>query len=208
MARASLRRLSARLAVPVKALMHRFPGLNAAVWNVQYRLGMWNYIDSGTGAQVMALLEKYTDRPKILDLGCGKSINIRLTADKYRHYHGVDISVNAIQTARRLARPDTSFEVADILRYETGQRYSAILLREVLYYLPDEQIAEFLRRIAGFLEPAGKIFIQLWDTSTYTQSLDIVRHSGLRVLEEQVTRANGDPESPESIVMVLATPTG
>jgi SAM-dependent methyltransferase len=193
------------LAVPVKALMHRFPGLNAAVWNVQYRLGMWDYIDSGSAPQIMALLDKYTDRPKILDLGCGKSMNIGLTAGKYRHYHGVDISMNAIQTARKLARPDTSFEVADIFRYETGQRYGVILLREVLYYFPAEKVAEFLRRIAGFLEPAGKIFIQFWDASACVQLVDIVRNSGLRVLEEQVSRATG---GPESVVMVLATRTG
>ena len=205
MGSASFLRLPPRPAVPVKALMHRFPRLNAAVWNVQYRLGMWNYIDSGSGAQIRALLEKYADRPKILDLGCGRTINTGLTADKYRHYHGVDISMNAIQTARRLARPNTSFEAADILRYETGQRYDAILLREVLYYLPAEKVAEFLRRIAGFLEPVGKIFIQFWDASACMQSIDIVRNSGLRVLEEQVTRANG---GPESIIIVLALRTG
>jgi SAM-dependent methyltransferase len=200
----SLRPLS-RLAVPVKASMRRFPRLNAAVWNVQYRLGMWNYIDAGSGAQLMTLLEKYTVRPEILDLGCGRSINIGLNAGNYRHYHGVDISMNAIATARRLARPDTSFEVADILGYETGRRYDAILLREVLYYLPAEKIPEFLRRIAGFLEPAGKIFIQFWDTSACAQSADIVRNSGLRVLEEQVSGADG---GPQSIIMVLATRTG
>jgi len=200
----SLRPLS-RLAVPVKASMRRLPRLNAAVWNVQYRLGMWNYIDSGSGAQIVALLDKYTVRPQILDLGCGRSINIGLSAGKYRHYHGVDISVNAIQTARRLARPDTSFEVADILGYETARRYDAILLREVLYYLPAEQVPGFLRRIAGFLEPAGTIFIQFWDAGACAQSVDIVRNSGLRVLEEQVSRANG---GPESIIMVLATRTG
>jgi SAM-dependent methyltransferase len=197
-------RLAARLAVTVKELLHRFPGLNAAVWNVQYRLGRWDYIDSGSGAQIMALLDKYDDRPKILDLGCGKSMNIGLTAGTYRHYHGVDISMSAIQTARKLARPDTSFEVADILRYETGQRYGVILLREVLYYLPAEKVAEFLRRIEGFLEPAGKIFIQLWDARACAQSVAIVRNSGLRVLEERVSRANG---GPESIVMVLAART-
>jgi SAM-dependent methyltransferase len=205
MVSASFLRLPSRLAVPVKALMLRFPGLNAAVWNIQYRLGMWNYIDSGSGPQITALLDKYTDRPKILDLGCGKSMNIRLPAGKYRHYHGVDISLNAIQAARKLARPDTSFEVADILGYETGQRYGVILLREVLYYLPAGKVAEFLRRIAGFLEPAGKIFIQFWDAGACAQFVDIVRNSGLRVLEEQVATANG---GPESVVMVLATRTG
>jgi cyclopropane fatty-acyl-phospholipid synthase-like methyltransferase len=185
--------------------MHRFPGLNAAVWNVQYRLGMWDYIDSANGAQITALLDKYTDRPRILDLGCGRSVNIRLAAGKYRHYHGVDISVHAIQTARKLAGPDTSFEVADILTYETDLRYDAILLREVLYYLPAEKVAEFLRRIGGFLDTAGKIFIQFWDTSACAQSVSLVRNCGLRVQEEQIATASG---GPDSMVMVLATGKG
>jgi SAM-dependent methyltransferase len=171
--------------------MHRFPRFNAAIWDVQYRLGMWGGIDSGSGAQIMTLLEKYTTKPTILDLGCGKAMNLRLTADNYRYYHGVDISAASIQAARKYARPHSSFEVADILTYETTERYDAILLREVLYYLPKGEIAEFLQRVTAILEPNGKIFIQFWDESACAECIGIVLNSGVPVLEKQVQNDKG-----------------
>ena len=48
-AQVSLRPFS-RMAAPVKMLTNQFPSFNAAIWNMQYRLGMWNGIDSATGA--------------------------------------------------------------------------------------------------------------------------------------------------------------
>jgi len=195
--------VSAKITAPVKMLVNRFPALNAAIWDLQYRLGMWDDLDTATGAQVVTLLEKYTAKPDILDLGCGKGINLHLTANRYHHYHGVDISNSSIQSARKHARPNTSFEVADILRYESAERYDAILLREVLYYIPMQQITEFLRRTAGFLKPDGKIFIQLWDKNSCTEYIDIIANVGFRVLEEQVAKRDN---APESTVIVLQMP--
>jgi 2-polyprenyl-3-methyl-5-hydroxy-6-metoxy-1,4-benzoquinol methylase len=192
--------ISTRITTPVKALVNRFPVINAAIWDLQYRLGMWDDLDRATGAQVIALLERYTVKPDILDLGCGKGINLHLAETGYGHYHGVDISTNSIQTARKHARPNTSFEVGDILRYQTAERYDAILLREVLYYIPMRQIDEFLRRTAGFLKPSGKIFIQLWDKNSCTEYIEIIANAGFRLLEEQVAKSD---EGPESTVIVL-----
>ena len=190
-------------AKPAKNLISRFPVLNAAVWDIQYRLGLWDELDSGNGAQVIALLEKHSSRPRILDLGCGKGINLHLRAGQFRHYHGVDISTNSIRAARRHARPDMTFEAADILRYDTPEHYDAILLREVLYYLPQPKIGEFLRRTARFLEPGGKLFIQFWDTSACGEYIDIVTGAGLPVLEQQV---NQNSAGPESVLVVLGPP--
>jgi SAM-dependent methyltransferase len=202
---ASFLRPFSRVSVPVKMLANRFPRFNAAMWNMQYRLGMWNGIDSATGAQVIALLEKYTVKPNILDLGCGKSTNLHLDRDKYCHYHGVDISLNSIRAAREHACPNASFEVADILRYDTNERYDAILLREVLYYLPKHRIADFLRRITRFLELDGKILIQFWDKSACREYVEMVLASGLRVLEEQIRDSSNSSESTVIVLQGLAS---
>jgi 2-polyprenyl-3-methyl-5-hydroxy-6-metoxy-1,4-benzoquinol methylase len=180
---------------PVNALRIRLPRFNAAIWDIQYRLRMWNYLDAGTSEDLIHLLETYTASPRILDLGCGTSVNLQLPAGGYRHYHGVDISANAIQTARKHARANASFEVADVLGYQTAERYDAILLRDVLSCLPQQELAEFLRRIGGFLNPDGKIFIRTWDKSACAEVIRIIFDSGFRVLEEQVARAKGAPES-------------
>ena len=170
---------------------------------MQYRLGMWDRIDSGTGAPILALLQKYTTNPAILDLGCGRSLNLQLAADKYRRYHGVDISSNSIRTARKYAHPNCTFEVGDVLRYDTRERFDAILLREILYYLPKPEAAPFLRRITRFLEPGGVVLVQFWDRSACAEFIDIVLNSGLRVLQDSVSKANG---GPESTVIVLQSP--
>jgi SAM-dependent methyltransferase len=198
----SLQPLS-RLAAPVKALMRRFPRINAIVWNAQYRLGRWDYMDSEDVTQVLMLVERYFKRPSILDLGCGTSANLPLTPGKYQRYHGVDISANAIKHARALRRHNASFEVADILTYETDEMYDTILLREVIYYIPTQKVAKFLWRIAGLLSPEGKIIIKIWDTNSLAEFVDVIRNSGLRVLEEHATTLN---EGPEGIFIVLGMP--
>jgi 2-polyprenyl-3-methyl-5-hydroxy-6-metoxy-1,4-benzoquinol methylase len=200
----SLAKPLSKMTVPAKILMNKFPGLNAAVWDVQYRLGMWDRIDSASGARMIASLEKYTNGPAILDLGCGKGVNLHLAVSKYRRYHGVDISPHSIRTARKHARPNASFEAADILRYQTSERYDAILLREVLYYLPEQSIAEFLRRITGFLEPDGKILIQFWDKSACALYIDKVLNSGLEVLEEDTDKSDN---GPKMTIIVLQAPS-
>jgi SAM-dependent methyltransferase len=200
----SLRRL-ARMGAPVKVLMRLFPGLNAAVWNLRYKLGLFNYLDSAgtTGAAVLMLVERFTlGTPKILDLGCGTSANLPLSAGKYRHYHGVDVSRTAIAKARALDRSNTSFEVADILTYVTSERYDAILLREVLYYFDAENIAGLLHRLAGLLELGGKIFIQMSHDPHLGEISSAVCNCGLSVLEERTKKAPSN--GAEGVFIVLA----
>jgi SAM-dependent methyltransferase len=186
------------LAAPVNILKRRFPRLNGAIWNAQYRLGIWKYLDTSldSGSRILGLVDEYAPNPRILDLGCGTSANLPLTPGRYRHYHGVDISVTAIRQAEALGRSDASYEVADIITYDTSQKYDAILLREVLYYFLPEQAAQLLSRLAGFLEPGGKIFIQVFESVD-----EIVRSSGLSVLySRSETTTDG---APGAALMVL-----
>jgi SAM-dependent methyltransferase len=192
------RRLS-RLAAPVKALVRSSPRLNGVMWSAQYRLGKWNYLDAlaDGGAQVLTLVEEYAPNARILDLGCGTSANLPLTPGRYRHYHGVDISVTAIERARALGRPDTSFETGDILTYDTDERYDGIILREVLYYLAVDKVAGLVRRLAGLLQPGGKIFVQFY-VNAPPEFADVVRNSGLPVLEER--------DKPDGGVYIVLAP--
>lgn len=186
---------------PLKVLTRRFPKLNAAVWSAQYRLGMWKYLDDevSTGSEILALVAEYAPNPTILDLGCGTSANLPLIPGRYRRYHGVDVSATAVREGEALERPNSSFEVADILTYRTSERYDAILLREVLYYFPPEQIAGLLRRLAGFLDGDGRIFIQMFESAGYDQ---IVRTSGLPVLTFRTETS--EDGSPGAALIVLA----
>ena len=143
-------------------LTRKISRLNAASWDLQYRLGFWDYLDGERAGQgLLQIMQKYVPQASILDLGCGASANLPLLPGTYRHYHGVDISEKAIERARALGRVDTSYETADILSYVPKEAYDAILLSEVLGHLPQAKISGFLRRLSGFLTSDGVILVQI-----------------------------------------------
>lgn len=196
----SLRFLS-WLADPIKTAVRPFPRLNAVMWNTQYRLGMWDYLDAAaSGRQAVRLVEEYAPHAKILDLGCGTSASLPLSQASYRRYHGVDISATAVKRGLALGRPNTSFEVADILTYEPSEKYDVIILREVLYYLRPDQIPALLRRMAGHLEPEGMILVSLWAAYANSEVADAVRGCGLPIRLER----HWEPDSRGTFIVLGA----
>jgi SAM-dependent methyltransferase len=188
------------LATPIKGFTRTFPRVNAASWDLQYQLGLWDYLDSErAGGELLQAVRKYAGQASILDLGCGTSANLPLLPGAYRHYHGVDISRKAIKRARSLGRADTSYETADILRYKPRQSYDVILLSEVLYYLPTTKIPGFLRRLSAFLTPAGVIIVQVWAGAENPGLTAAIRDSGL-VMTTDTTPAldAGSPHASHS----------
>jgi len=176
-------------------MLRRFPRLNAAAWNAQYKLGIWNYLDTSDGA-ILSLVEEYSSKALILDLGCGTTAGLPLVPGRFKHYHGVDVSHVAIKEAQTLSRPDTSFEIADIFTYQPDREYDAILFREVLYYFSTDEAVQLLRRLAKYLETDGNIFVQVWrdgtpPDSTPNQFAEVIRNSGLALKAERV-RGNSD----------------
>lgn len=193
-------------AAPVKALTRASPRLNAAYWDLQYRLGLWGWLDAGTagGREFAVIIEEYAPQARILDLGCGTSANLPLTPGAYRHYHGVDISAEAIGRARLTGRPDAAYETADILGYVPREAYDAILLREVIYYLPLGKVSGFLGRLSGFLTDGGVIAVQVWAGERSPALSAAIEASGLPVvLEKTLDQARAHPT-----VYLLGKPHG
>jgi trans-aconitate methyltransferase len=187
-------RLAARvLNWPLRVLVRPYPRLNAMVWDLQYTLGLWRYLDHGQDPAPLEFARRVNARPRVLDLGCGTTVNLALPTDGYRHYHGVDISRAAIRRARSLRRPHTSFEVAELLSYHTAERYDVVLLREVLYYFSLDEAVGLLHRAAGFLAPGGRLIVWLYDVETPTTAglLRAVRDCGLAVHDELPAGSGG-----------------
>ncbi|MFG2060968.1 class I SAM-dependent methyltransferase [Micromonospora sp. NPDC048871] len=188
-----LRMIVGRMGAPVRALVRRSPRLNAALWDAQYALGFWGYLDEAGGGSVpLSLIEEWAPHPTILDLGCGTSANLTLSPGRYRHYHGVDISRRAIRTARSLNRADASYAVADIRGYLPPDRYDAILLREVIYYLSVDEAAELLGRLPGLLTPRGRILVQIYDVQRSRQFVQVIQDCGLDVTTWQAPGSGED----------------
>jgi SAM-dependent methyltransferase len=180
----------------VKAFARSSPRLNAALWNMQYRLGLWDYLDGGEtpGRELAEIIEQYVPQASILDLGCGTSVNLPLAPGMYRRYLGVDISAKAIKRARMIGRPNATYETADILTYAPQEAYDAILLREVFYYLPVAKVTGFLDRLSGFLAPDGVIAIQVWSGARNPDLIAAIEGSALSVMLEKALEA--DPKDP------------
>ncbi|MDG4766362.1 class I SAM-dependent methyltransferase [Solwaraspora sp. WMMD406] len=189
---------------PLTVLIRPYPRLNALVWDLQYALGLWRYLDTSPDSGPLDLVRRHVPYPRILDLGCGTTANLALPPGRYRHYHGVDISRAAIRRARSLRRPDATFEVADVLRYRGTETYDAILFREVLYYFPPDQAVGLLLRAAGMLRPGGRILIWVYDTSSPTSQELVarIRDCGLVVHEESIDSVARRP----AMTVVLGVP--
>ena len=150
-----------------------------------------------SGSSILLLVDEHAPIPRILDLGCGTSANLPLTPGSVSSITTVLISERDPSAIQGRRKPWGIH--ACVIRgcrqsstYSTNRKYDAILPREVLYYFVPDQAAQPwppAPGLAGFLEPGGKIFIQVFESVD-----EIVRSSGLSVLYRRAeTTADGGP---------------
>ncbi|SEQ85409.1 Methyltransferase domain-containing protein [Streptomyces sp. yr375] len=104
----------------------------------------------------------------VLDLGCGTGTLSLLVAEQGHRVTGVDLSPPMIDLARaKLAGHDAVFLLGDAAAPPVGgQRFDALLVRHVLWTLPDP--ARVLRHWRGLLRPGGRLVLVegVWGTVT------------------------------------------
>ncbi|GAA2899687.1 class I SAM-dependent methyltransferase [Streptomyces violaceus] len=102
----------------------------------------------------------------VLDLGCGSGSLSLLASEQGHRVTGVDLSPAMVTLAReKLAGRDAVFLVGDAAAPPIGeQRFDAVLVRHVLWALPDPGRA--LRHWAGLLRPGGRLVLVegVWGT--------------------------------------------
>lgn len=136
-------------------------------WEDQYRCGHWDFL--GTAGErarfsVIVGLLSATERPSVLDVGCGDgTLYRRFRTHGYSRYVGIDLSPRAVALAEADAARDTHFFVADATAYRPEGSFDAIVFNEVLYYL--HQPAAEVARYAESLAAGGRIIV-----STYVGS--------------------------------------
>jgi trans-aconitate methyltransferase len=140
---------------------------------------------------LLDLVKSYEGTHKtVLDLGSGTGQNVPLP-ETFR-YHGVDISEIAIAAARKAARPNATFEVADVAEYTTTEKYDIIMLREVLYYLPAAAQRSLLARMPEMLNPDGIVITQIWSVDAYRDQIEMIRGlDELRIITEPARTDGG-----------------
>ncbi|MFH8418238.1 class I SAM-dependent methyltransferase [Streptomyces collinus] len=95
----------------------------------------------------------------VLDLGCGTGSLSLLASEQGHRVTGVDLSAAMVTLAReKLAGRDAVFLVGDAAAPPVGeQRFDAVLVRHVLWALPDPGRA--LRHWCGLLRPGGRLVL-------------------------------------------------
>ncbi len=179
----------------IAAFMKRWgpPAAKQRVWDSEYKTGKWTYDKNGQHNEaqepVYQFLERYGTDGTILDLGCGSGMTALEMKNTFRAYVGVDVSEIAIQKARAALSEESSraekvrFFVGDIEKFESDTRYSIILFRESLYYVPRHQIKGMLDRYISHLHTDGVFIVRLCDREKYKGLVSLLEEN-LKVIEK------------------------
>lgn len=119
--------------------------------------------DDATGMATFQLhLERYgfaaahAQPGRVLDCACGVGYGTRrlLEADSIQAAVGVDLSADAIATAReRYAHPDARFEISDALQYRSLDQFDTVVSLETIEHVPDPQA--LVAHLVSLLRPGG-----------------------------------------------------
>lgn len=177
--------------------------LKKRLWDREFGEGRWDCLESRAGDCVYPYLEKYANRGRILDLGCGSgSTSNELAVTAYGSYTGVDISEVALEKAR--TRSDANgrtgknqYSQSDIITYVPSQTFNVILFRDSIGYVPWSRITDLLNGYAKYLEMNGVFIVRLADgTSKYKPIVDGIERS-FDVVEKYVSM------EPDAVVIVF-----
>ena len=137
------------------------------LWDEEFAVGKWNFIDETLGDCVYQYLERYAKQGRILDLGCGPGNTANeLNTGVYQTYVGVDISEAALRKARKRSQENgradkNDFAQGDFLTYRPNQQFDVILFRESMYHVPLGKVKAVLDRYAKDLRKEGVFIVRM-----------------------------------------------
>lgn len=131
----------------------------------------WNRLrnagETARYAEVRAVAERYAADGFVLDIGCSQGI--LQEGLRYRRYLGVDSFSSAIDVAAGKCDDRTAFVCADGSSYQPDRSPDAVVLNEVLYYLPDPVATA--AHYAALLSPDGALIVSIYARSWPSQRL-------------------------------------
>jgi trans-aconitate methyltransferase len=175
-----------RVAKGVFYLLTRYAGsaMRRCSFDEYYKSGRWDYLDSDHSREMVRVVEKYANKGRILDMGCGPGILVSLlNPGSFEYYRGIDASSEAIALAQKRAGEKIGFEIGDIQSYECEDNFDLIVFEESLYYVPFFRY-QLLNRYAKWLRPGGVFIVTVADPRRYAQMIRMIRGK-FRVLEDR-----------------------
>jgi 2-polyprenyl-3-methyl-5-hydroxy-6-metoxy-1,4-benzoquinol methylase len=165
-------------------------GIDQQTWDHEYARGDWDDLGDSIDMYRYPVVAGYVLRmgpaASVLDIGCGSGLLAQwLSAHGQQNYFGIDLSNVAIDKARARRLPAAQFEVADGAAFNPGQKFSAIVFNELLYYVKNPE--RLLAHYNELLAPDGLFVISLFKSFESLQTwrrcsphLDIVSETRIR----------------------------
>jgi 2-polyprenyl-3-methyl-5-hydroxy-6-metoxy-1,4-benzoquinol methylase len=138
-------------------------GVEPSRWDKQYSSGAWDFLKSSAEMPRYGVIASYCRSAgpdaSVFDIGCGIGLLLKWLPWHVR-YLGIDVSEAAIRQARENDRPRASFEVANAVSFDPGERFDVVVLNELLYYVECPEL--LVDRCAGFLRAGGVIVVSMY----------------------------------------------
>jgi len=129
------------------------------------------------------VVHHFPSSTRLLDVGCGTA----WLADHFEQYTGVDVSAEAVQTARSRGREVVRIEPGKPLPFEDAS-FDGVVLKDVLEHVADP--VALVRDVHRLLRPGGRVFAsspdaQRWVWDDYTHRRPFTRRAYRRLFEDQ-----------------------
>lgn len=166
---------------------------------VENARGGWGRLRDGGEADryaaVRAAVERHAPDGFVLDVGCSQGI--LQEGLRYGRYVGVDRYAPALRLARGQGAAGTTFVAADASSFVPDAPPDAVVLNEVLYYLP--RPVAVVERYAGLLAPGGVVVVSCYARTWTTRQLLLRLRQHLAPVES--TRVVAGPHAWEVAVL-------
>ena len=151
-----------------------------AIWNKELAAAE----DPENTDSMTRLIEKYAENGPILDLGCGIGyLGEFVDATKYSIYTGVDISVTAIEDAKKRRKsPKLNFVSSEIETYIPEGQFNVIAFKDSIYYIPFLKLTKVLNRYKTHLSNQGVFIVRIADGKRYANIVRLIE-SNFNLLE-------------------------
>lgn len=149
-----------------------------------YKSGRRDYLDSDHSREMVRVVEKYANKGRILDMGCGPGILVSLlNTGSFEYYRGIDASSEAIAIARKRVSEKNNFDVGDIQSYECEDDFDLIVFEESLYYVPFFRY-RLLKRYCRRLRPDGMFIVTVADPKRFRRMIRMIRKQ-FQIIEDR-----------------------
>lgn len=139
-------------------------------WDKEWKNGAWDYLETVACERSRiaviggVLIQMYShSNASVLDVGCGEGpISDFLTPQQKEKYVGVDLSKEAIHSAKKKRGAPLKFVHAAAHNFIPHHKFDVIIFSDVLYYVEYEKV---LKQYEGYLNHGGIVIISIFHQS-------------------------------------------